>query len=358
MVTNNELDQIEQRIDCVAQALEGCRADAQAAFAFLCIELARRSTSGSDGTAAAGAGGLTPLDYRAQGREEALAIILAEDPENPFADQTNSVFGGEDYSTEWDEAALRELLHIGDRKHDAYDRAEAAYWDALGHKEEAEREMLFVRQAPFYEPLHDFLSKHRAYDLMGDLKRAAATSGSELAGDLPQHAGMIDFVDEFGRLSHKPGYTADQMRAYARTAIAQQDAPEAPTDERAQLLAELQAQEDDHAAIMRERVRAHLTATHQAGAAVDCGTYECRAGQRDGVICADGECDIASGQRAAPAPAAEEVRDSELLDWLNEQPVHFIELDDFSIIDVKGNDVRTAIRAAMSASQGKTEEAK
>lgn len=117
---------------------------------------------------------LTPLDYRAQGREEVLAIILAQDPENPFADETNSVFGGEDYSTEWDEDKLRVLLHIGDKKHDAYDRAEAAYWRAMGERDEAAREMLLVKQAPFYEPLHDFLAKHEAWDLMGNLKRAAA----------------------------------------------------------------------------------------------------------------------------------------------------------------------------------------
>lgn len=128
---------------------------------------------------------LTPLDYRAQGREEALAIILAEDPENPFADHMNSVFGGEDYSTEWDKRALRDLLHIEDRKHDAYDRAEAAYWQALGEKEEAEREMNLVKRAPYYKPLHDFLAEHEAWDLMADLKRAtpAAQEGAAPAAE-------------------------------------------------------------------------------------------------------------------------------------------------------------------------------
>lgn len=47
--------------------------------------------------------------------------------------------------------------------------------------------------------------------------------------------------------------------------------------------------------------------------------------------------------RAAQPPT--EHPDKARLDWLNEQPVHFIELDDFSIIDVKGLDVRAAIDA-------------
>lgn len=113
---------------------------------------------------------LTPLDYRAQGREEALAIILAESAEDPFAECIAYDSEGDCY---WDEDKLRALMHIGDKKHDAYDRAEAAHWDALGHKEEAEREMLLVQKAPFYKPLTDFLAKHEAWDLMGDLKRAA-----------------------------------------------------------------------------------------------------------------------------------------------------------------------------------------
>jgi hypothetical protein len=118
----------------------------------------------------------TPLDYRAQGREEALAIILAEDAENPFADYTHDYQVGDtgDYGTDWDEKALRELLHIGDRKHDAYDRAEAQYWDYLGKSEEAERMTRMVERAPFYKPLHDFLAEHEAWHLFSLLQDSAA----------------------------------------------------------------------------------------------------------------------------------------------------------------------------------------
>jgi len=124
---------------------------------------------------------LTPLDYRAQGREEALAIILAEDPEDPFSECTRTGANGDagDFSTYWNEDRLRELLHIGDRKHDAYDRAEAAYWDAQGRKDEAEREMRLVERAPFYKPLSDFLSKHEAWDLMASLKCVTAPSSTD-----------------------------------------------------------------------------------------------------------------------------------------------------------------------------------
>jgi hypothetical protein len=131
---------------------------------------------------------LTPLDYRAQGREEALAIILAEEPENPFSDYIGWGSSGapeDEGASYWKEDKLRELLHIGDRKHDAYDRAEAAYWDALGTKEEAAREMALVERAPFYKPLSDFLAKHEAWDLMGDLKRSAASQAAPAATDQP-----------------------------------------------------------------------------------------------------------------------------------------------------------------------------
>ena len=45
------------------------------------------------------------------------------------------------------------------------------------------------------------------------------------------------------------------------------------------------------------------------------------------------------GASETPSKHPDEAR----MDWLNEQPVHFIELDDFSIIDVRGLDVRKAV---------------
>jgi hypothetical protein len=138
---------------------------------------------------------LTPLDYRAQGREEALAVILALDAETQFDDFVSSSALGDsgDYTTHWDEDALRELLNIGDRTHDAFGRAEAAYWEALGHKDEANREMLLVEQAPFYKPLSEFLSNHKAWDLLADLKSVAPAPVVAEGEALPQK--MPDAVE-------------------------------------------------------------------------------------------------------------------------------------------------------------------
>lgn len=44
--------------------------------------------------------------------------------------------------------------------------------------------------------------------------------------------------------------------------------------------------------------RAASGGTDQAQPGKFCGAFECKAGQRDGIICAEGECDIASGVRA------------------------------------------------------------
>ncbi|WP_312547629.1 hypothetical protein [Massilia sp.] len=165
---------------------------------------------------------LTPLDYRAQGREEALAIILAERPEDPFSEcigWSNPVGPDDEGGNYWKEAALRELLHIGDSKHDAYDRAEAAYWEALGRSDEAKRELLFAQQAPFYQPLHDFLSMHEAWDLMGDLKRAATPSPqiAEVAED--DIEGLMHKHELIGVAGDNPNLEANLIR-FARDAIA------------------------------------------------------------------------------------------------------------------------------------------
>jgi hypothetical protein len=133
---------------------------------------------------------LTPLDYRAQGREEALAVILGQSSEDPFSDCIGWSKSGapeDEGGTYWKEDELRKLLHIGDARHDAFGRAEAAYWEAMGRSDEAKREMLLVEQAPFYKPLSEFLSKHHAWDLMADLKRAqqaAAPGSAYLAAEL------------------------------------------------------------------------------------------------------------------------------------------------------------------------------
>lgn len=141
------------------------------------------------GTGSVGGEGLSPLDYRAQGREEVLGVILALDAETQLDDFVSSSALGDsgDYTTDWNEDKLRELLHIGDRKHDAYDRAEAAYWEAKGHLTDAKCEMLMVEQAPFYRPLSDFLSKHKAYDLMASLKSAADNHTTKVGG-APENA--------------------------------------------------------------------------------------------------------------------------------------------------------------------------
>lgn len=126
---------------------------------------------------------LTPLDYRAQGREEALAIILEQEAEEALADCTRSsaIADTGDYSTSWDEDKLRELLNIGDRKHDAFGRAEEAYWEAQCHKYDAELAMRMVERAPYFQRLHDVLAKHQEWDLLGDLQAARATPSQDAA---------------------------------------------------------------------------------------------------------------------------------------------------------------------------------
>lgn len=118
---------------------------------------------------------LSPLDYRAQGRMEAMQIILSEDAESPFDSCATSSANGDagDYSTYWNEAKLRELLHIDDTAYNAFDKAEYSYWDSTAKIEQAERAMRVIERAPYFKPLHDFLAKHQEWNLLHDLQAAA-----------------------------------------------------------------------------------------------------------------------------------------------------------------------------------------
>lgn len=340
MVTNNELDKLEalaraaNRCETLPEihALQSLQRELYPATLLELIELARRSTSGSD------------LDGLPRGGTPHVCGLLGECfGACPACARVSKASGS-------DGTAAAELpplpKNFGRFNINGPDEHRIRGWTSEQMQDYGRACYAIGRGAA----VRDYISR-------------PATSGSELASGsvLDIAARIFDF---------KPHKQTEEVKAkylrFANEVIAQQDAPEAPTDERAQLLAELQAQEDDHAAIMRERVRAHSTATHQAGAAVDCGTNECRAGQRDGVICADGECDIASGQRAAPAPAAEEVRDAKDaadMAWsLVQQPKPAQVIGCGGSREFVGNmpcpGCDTCHAAAMSASQGKTEEAK
>lgn len=161
---------------------------------------------------------VTPLDYRAQGREEALAVILALESEEGLGDYvTSSALGDSgDYTYHWDEAKLRALLHIGDCKHDAYDRAEAMYYEAQGVKDEAERMMLMVKRAPHFQPLHEFLAKHQAWDLMHALQ--SPTPDVEPEWLSVTMAGQVKPGDKLRVLSAAPPSESDRLTDEQREA--------------------------------------------------------------------------------------------------------------------------------------------
>ena len=172
-------------------ALDDARVQAEAAVvAMQRVEDMRQLARGSDGTAAA------VLAARAEGRAEAVEILAGLCPETGLSDFIgwSKPVGPEDEgSSYWHLDKLRELFKCDDKLHNLFDRADEMYWRARGEKDQAEMEMRMVERAPFYKPLHDFLSKHQAYDLMADLKCPAATSGSELAGHIQGLADSLRF---------------------------------------------------------------------------------------------------------------------------------------------------------------------
>jgi hypothetical protein len=165
------------------------------------------------------------LAARAEGRAEAVEILSDLCPETGIDDYigwSNPVGPEDEGSSYWKLDKLRELFKCDDKLHNLFDRAESMYWRAKGEKDEAEREMQMVRRAPFYQPLHDFLSKHQAYDLMGDLKRAA-TSESELA---PDERALVEYL----MLNFSIGEANAQGHAANLRALAQQAATCQPAE--------------------------------------------------------------------------------------------------------------------------------
>lgn len=80
------------------------------------------------------------LEARAQGRAEALAIVLALEAESGLDDYISSYPTADtgDYGSEWDEAKLRELFRADDTAYSLMQEAEGLYWERLGLRDETE----------------------------------------------------------------------------------------------------------------------------------------------------------------------------------------------------------------------------
>jgi hypothetical protein len=80
------------------------------------------------------------IEARAQGRAEALAIILGLDAESGLDECTEShpIADTGDYGTSWNEAKLRKLLHADDGVWSLLQEAEGLYWENRGLRDEAE----------------------------------------------------------------------------------------------------------------------------------------------------------------------------------------------------------------------------
>ena len=81
------------------------------------------------------------LEARAQGRAEALAIILGLEAETGLDDYADSIPPGPagEWGTAWNEEKLSELLRADDSAWSLLQEAEGEYWHNLGLREDAER---------------------------------------------------------------------------------------------------------------------------------------------------------------------------------------------------------------------------
>ena len=114
------------------------------------------------------------LKHRAEGRAEALAILLDEDPEIPLEAYTPSRADGGDsgeYNTYWDEPKLRALFHVDDATYSAFDKAEAEFHHYIGLQDEARYANNFATNMNSSGKVRDVLEKSGEYDLLAQLLR-------------------------------------------------------------------------------------------------------------------------------------------------------------------------------------------
>jgi len=80
------------------------------------------------------------IEARAQGRAEALAIILGLDAESGLDECTEShpIADTGEYGTSWNESELRKLLRADDSAWSLLQEAEGLYWEHIGLRDEAE----------------------------------------------------------------------------------------------------------------------------------------------------------------------------------------------------------------------------
>jgi hypothetical protein len=88
------------------------------------------------------------LEARAQGRAEALAIILALDAESGLDECTYSypIADTGEYGTGWNEDVLRELLHADDSAWSLLQETEGEFWHNVCLREDAERVLKQLRK--------------------------------------------------------------------------------------------------------------------------------------------------------------------------------------------------------------------
>ncbi|MBY0238106.1 MAG: hypothetical protein K2X55_02220 [Burkholderiaceae bacterium] len=147
--------------------------------------------------------------YRAQGRAEALDIILALCAETGLEDYTEWSANGDagDHSGNWDERKLRELLHVEDDAYAAFDKAEAAYWEYLGHKDEADRAKTFAENMHSSGRIREVLEKAGEWDLMAQLcwPDAAPVANAEKVDDFENlHKKQVDEMGDMHKQAAQP----------------------------------------------------------------------------------------------------------------------------------------------------------
>jgi hypothetical protein len=160
------------------------------------------------------------LKHRAEGRAEALKIILDLDPETGLDDhlESHASFDGE-YSPVWNEKKLRELLRVDDASFALFDKTESLYWEYEGKRTEAEHAINFAANMPGHAAVRAALEKAGEFGLLHDLCATPASVGGPDLSKLTRYDMVTGTVyhgpDEIGEATDMEDHPEGEYVRYA-----------------------------------------------------------------------------------------------------------------------------------------------
>lgn len=146
------------------------------------------------------------LKARAEGRAEALQILIGLDAESGIGEYTgwsNPVSAEDEGSAYWEVEKLRDLFRVDDALCNLFDRAEAMYWEAEGHRDEAKHATNFAANMYNSGKVRDALCDAGRHDLVAQMCSTAP------AGDTSDQERIAMLLEVIATVRQYPDFDAE-----------------------------------------------------------------------------------------------------------------------------------------------------